>query len=148
MNLSEHFTLEEFLVSQEGTRHGIINTPSASALVNLGRLAESLELCRIILGHPIHINSGYRNPTLNRLVGGAHDSAHMYGMAADIICPKFGNALEVCRAIAGHGIDFDQIIFEFGAWCHFAIGDAGASPRKELLTIRNKKEGYVKGLLA
>src|SRR5688572_22298157 len=144
MKLTDHFTLEEFTASETGARLGIVNEPSASALANLHRLAESLELVRLILKKPIHINSGYRNSTLNRLVGGSPKSAHQFGLAADIICPAFGSALEVCKAIAEHGIDFEQIIHEFGSWCHFAIPDKGVHPRKELLTIRNSKEGYQK----
>src|SRR5690606_25195101 len=42
------------------------------------------ELIRAIGNRPIIINSGYRCPTHNRNVGGAKNSQHMYGKAADI----------------------------------------------------------------
>lgn len=148
MYLSEHFTLDELCISEIGARQGISNKPSESAQANLERLAQSLELVRIVLGNnPIHVNSGYRSPTVNRLVGGAPDSAHMYGLAADIICPAFGPPVEVCQAIANHGLDFQKIILEFGSWTHFQIPDVGVHPKKELLTIRTASEGYLKGLV-
>ena len=147
MKLSEHFTLEELCASETASRHGIANIPSPNALENLKRLAESLELVRLILKAPIHINSGYRSPALNRLVGGAANSAHQFGLAADVICPAYGNPLAVCHAVADHGIDFEQIIYEYASWMHFAIADEGMTPKKELLTIRNAKEGYLKGLI-
>ena len=35
-------------------------------------------------GRPVYINSGYRTPQHNEKVGGAKNSYHMYGAAADI----------------------------------------------------------------
>lgn len=144
MNLSEHFTFEELTASETAARLGIGNEPSESAFENLKRLADALETVRMVLRKPILITSGYRSKELNRMVGGSKNSAHMFGMAADFICPQFGTPLEVCRAVAKHGIDFDQIIHEYGRWCHFAIGDAGIAARKELLTAT--RNGYEKGL--
>lgn len=49
------------------------------------QLLEKLEQLRTAIGNrPIIINSGYRCPTHNRNVGGAKNSQHMYGKAADI----------------------------------------------------------------
>jgi len=42
------------------------------------------ELRRAIGNRPIIINSGYRCPTHNKKVGGAKNSQHLYGKAADI----------------------------------------------------------------
>lgn len=47
-------------------------------------LLAALEQLRTFLGHPLHIISGYRDPAHNRQVGGAADSMHIYGLAADI----------------------------------------------------------------
>jgi len=104
MMLSEHFSLEELTASEVAARAGIDNTPSPEAMGNLLRLAEGLELVRAALGNnPIHVTSGYRSPRLNQMVGGAKNSMHMQGLAADILCPSFGPPLEVCRAIATSG---------------------------------------------
>lgn len=47
-------------------------------------LAELLGELRIRIGRPVYINSGYRTPQHNKKVGGAKNSYHMYGAAADI----------------------------------------------------------------
>ena len=45
---------------------------------------EQLDDARAIAGVPFHITSGYRCPDHNKSVGGASESAHTSGMAADI----------------------------------------------------------------
>jgi hypothetical protein len=40
---------------------------------------------------PFRILSGYRCPSYNKSVGGAPTSAHMYGLAADIMCATSHN---------------------------------------------------------
>lgn len=152
MQLSTHFALEEFLTSDTAALHGIDNTPNSNALVNLKILANTLELVRELLGHPITITSGYRCAELNALVGGQKMSAHLDGMAVDFICPAFGSPLEVCRAINGSGIMFDQVISEHGGreghaeWCHLGIGYRGIGGRRMALTI--DKAGTRPGLEA
>src|SRR5947208_17025278 len=147
MMLSEHFSLEELPASEVAARAGIDNTPSAETMRNLLRLAAGLELVRAALGNnPIHVTSGYRSPRLNQMVGGAKNSMHTQGLAADILCPAFGPPLEVCRALARSGIGTDQIIHEFGAWCHVAFPRPGQIGRNELLTIRSVATGAELGL--
>ena len=43
-----------------------------------------LQLLRDICGHSLPIDSGYRCATYNKQIGGAGDSRHVYGDAADI----------------------------------------------------------------
>lgn len=53
---------------------------------NIYRLAEHLEVVRSRFdGAAIIINSAYRPPFVNRAVGGAENSQHLYGTAADIV---------------------------------------------------------------
>lgn len=147
MQLTEHFSLEELIASQTAARAGIDNTPSAAIVANLRVLAQGLEHVRAALGgKPIHVSSGYRSEALNRAVGGAGKSAHMLGLAADIICPQFGSPLEVCRAIVAAGVKTDQIIHEFGHWCHVAFAAANEVARGDLLTIASAARGYEHGL--
>src|SRR2546425_5160406 len=147
MMLSEHFSLEELTASEVAARAGIDNTPSAETMRNLLRLAAGLELVRAAIGNnPIHVTSGYRSPRLNQMVGGSKNSMHTHGLAADILCPTFGPPLEVCRAIATSGIPADQIIHEFGRWCHVGFAAEGQTARNELLTIANVATGYELGL--
>jgi hypothetical protein len=135
-NLSEHFTLDEFTLSQTAARLGLDNSPDAEALKNLKRLAESLEEVRSALGNvPILISSGYRSPTVNKAVGGAANSAHMSGLAVDFTAPQFGSVLATAKAIAKSGIEFDQVIFEYGRWVHLGLSHPGFESRAQLLSI-------------
>lgn len=49
------------------------------------RLVLLLQKIRDAIGKPITITSGYRCPTHNRNIGGATQSRHMQGQAADIV---------------------------------------------------------------
>jgi hypothetical protein len=147
MQLTDHFSLEELIASETAARQGIDNAPPAALMPNLRALAAGLELVRTALGgRPIHINSGYRCKALNTRIGGAKLSRHMDGLAADILCPSFGTPLEVCRAIVAAGVKPDQVIHEFGKWCHVSFAAPGAQPRGELLTIASAARGYEVGL--
>lgn len=149
MQLTDHFSLEELIASETAVRAGIDNNPPESIVANLRVLAAGLELVRAALGgRPIHLNSGFRCAALNAAVGGARNSMHMRGLAADILCPQFGSPLEVCRAIVAAKVPTDQVIHEFGKWCHVSFAAAGAKPRGELLTIASALRGYETGLNA
>lgn len=87
MRLSDHFTLEELVHSDEAIKNGILNVPGEKELSNLQLLASNiLEPARKTLDAPIFVNSGYRNKMVNFLpsVGGSKNSYHLKGMAADI----------------------------------------------------------------
>ena len=55
----------------------------ANIEANLTRLAEQLELLRRHIGLPLQVTSGYRCEEHNRLCGGAPESQHTQGLAAD-----------------------------------------------------------------
>lgn len=146
MKLSRYFTLEEFTDSQEAARRGISNAPDAAIAANLERLALAMDRVRELLGHPVFVSSGYRSPPLNKAIGGSKTSSHMQGLACDFACPGFGNPLEVAQAIAKSGIEFDQLIHEYGRWVHFGLAQNNAPVRGELLTAT--RGGYRAGLRA
>jgi zinc D-Ala-D-Ala carboxypeptidase len=149
MQLTEHFSLEELVASEVAARSGIDNTPPPWIMSNLKTLADGLEWVRAVLGgRLIHVNSGYRCAALNAAIGGASNSMHMQGLAADILCPEVGPPLVVCRAIVAGGIETDQVIYEFGLWCHVAFAAPGTRARRELLTIASAAQGYRQGLNA
>lgn len=142
MKLTDHFDLSEFTISQEAARRGIDNTPPPEVIENLYLLAMALEEVRARLGQPIVISSGYRSPALNEAVGGAANSAHVLGFAADLTCPGFGRPLSICRAIATlPGFRYDQVIHEFRGWCHLSI-----DPRGRMQTLTIDSNGTRKGL--
>lgn len=60
-------------------------------------IARHLQNIRNRIGWPMVLNSGYRNPYHNRNVGGARESAHMYGAAADVRPPDFNRNGKVER---------------------------------------------------
>lgn len=132
--LTTHFTLDELTHSQTADRLGIDNTASDEIVANLTRVAQTLERVRVLLGsRPITISSGYRSPDLNRAVRGARTSAHLFGLAADFICPGYGTPLQICKAIAASNIEFDQLIQE-GTWVHLGLAKAGEKARRQVLT--------------
>jgi zinc D-Ala-D-Ala carboxypeptidase len=146
-SLSEHFTLEELIISQTAARQGIDNTPSADIVRNLRKLAGMLEEVRSLLsGVPILVSSGYRCPELNKAVGGAKNSAHMDGLAADITAPAFGTVMQVARKIAASDLAYDQVIHEYGAWVHIGIAKDGVEPRGQKLSIF-KGTNYLNGIV-
>ena len=93
MNLSKNFTLSELTYSNAADSYNIENTPGRIELENLKKLChEVLQPIRDKFGKSIFINSGYRNPKVNRLVGGSSSSQHIKGEAADItVGSKEGN---------------------------------------------------------
>ena len=82
----KHFSISELTASATAQREGIDNTPTESAYHLLHVLVEKLlDPIREAWGEPIVVSSGYRCPELNTLVGGAKNSHHLLGCAADII---------------------------------------------------------------
>lgn len=122
MNLTPHFTLEEMILSQIAVRSGIANTPSKRQITSLTRLCENvLEPLRKLLGKPIHISSGFRNPKVNSLVGGSSTSQHMRGEAADITV-KGMTPQQLFEFIRATDLPYDQLIQEFDGWVHASYG--------------------------
>jgi hypothetical protein len=101
---------------------------------NLRNLAALLEKVRALLGsRPVLVSSGYRSPGVNAAVGGARDSLHLQGLAADFTCPSFGAPRAICLKIADSDLQFDQLICE-GTWVHIGLAPAGCAPRGQILT--------------
>jgi len=141
MNLSEHFTLAELTMSQTAARRGISNVPSPEVVDELRKLCVYvLQPLRQYVGMPIVISSGYRSPELNRAVGGAKESDHTFGRAADINVPNMAPRV-LCRHIVGMNLPFKQLIDEFGEWVHVSIELSGDAPRRQMLTARRAGNG-------
>jgi zinc D-Ala-D-Ala carboxypeptidase len=146
--LTEHFTLEEFTVSETAARRNISNVPSPQSYEykNLQRIAKVMEEVRILLNDkPIFITSGYRGPQVNAAVGGSKNSAHMSGLAVDFYCPDFGTPKQICKELEQHmkKLGIDQLIYEYGTWVH--LGLSANVPRHMALTIdhRGTRNGFV-----
>jgi len=132
-----HFSQAEFLFSDTANKIDDNNFPTWEITHNLERLAITMELIRSGLGaKPVTILSGYRSPVVNAEVGGATNSAHLYGLACDFVVPNYGTPLDVCNAIAPHlkFLQIDQLIWEFSDWVHLGLAIDG-EPRYQCLTI-------------
>ena len=78
MQLTDHFSLEEFTFSATAVRLGIDNTAPPEAVERLKRLAQMLEAVRAQLENKsLRISSGYRNAELNAVVSGAMTEASL-----------------------------------------------------------------------
>lgn len=107
MKLSEHFDLKELTV----TSSGLPNQPMPSELENLKKLVENiLEPLRVLYDKPIHINSGYRSPSVNLKAGGVATSHHLKGSCADITSPDNGLLFKLIK----ENFKFRQLIWEKG----------------------------------
>ncbi len=138
MKLSEHFSLEEMVFSQTATRRGIPNAPNGTVVNNLTRLCQMLESIRAHIERPIIITSGYRSQALNTFIGGAKNSQHCLGCAADFVVR--GMPVEqIMQVIIASDIPFDQVINEYGKWTHASVTkNEGNVPRREALIIDEK----------
>lgn len=134
MKLSNNFSLEELIKSSTADKCGIKNIPNQLELTNLKNLANKiLQPIREAYGKPIIISSGFRCSQLNTKVGGARNSDHLFGAAADIHTAS--NTYEdnkklwdVIISLKNKGkIHCRQIIWEYGnkksgpRWIHISI---------------------------
>lgn len=60
----------------------------SNAIFIADELAILVQKIRDAAKAPVTINSGYRTPSHNKANGGAENSMHLFGCAADLSCPK------------------------------------------------------------
>ena len=130
-----YFTLEELTKSNTAKAKGIDNTPDEQFIANLILLVDNvLDPLRKLYGKPIRINSGYRSKALNEVIGGAKNSQHMYGLAADI---TGGSKKEnkILFDLIKNNLPFDQLIDEHNmSWVHVSFKEGEL--RKEIKIIK------------
>lgn len=140
MKLTAHFDLSEFTRSESAKREGLDNTPTPEHLENIKILCEKvLEPIRLRFGS-INISSGYRGKLLNHFIGGAVNSDHCLGKAADIDMDDVGTGVtnkEIFEYIKNN-LEFDQVINEFNySWVH--VGYRQGANRKQVLKAVKEK---------
>ena len=107
-------------------REGIDNRPNKCAYHLLHVLVDQLlDPIREAWGEPIVVSSGYRCKELNALVGGAKNSHHLLGCAADIIAGNKADhrrLFNLIQQMQQEGkIRFTQLIAEKGyRWLHIS----------------------------
>ncbi len=112
----KYFTISELTRSATAKRLGINNNPTAEVRANLTALGEHiLDPLREAWGAPIIVTSGYRCPKLNKAVGGASKSQHMYGQAADIrtVSDRREDNMKLLRKLIEMELPFDKLIAEY-----------------------------------
>ena len=129
----KYFSISELLKSDTAIKNKLWNGAPKEAEENLRALVdEVLDPLREAYGRPIRVNSGYRCPKLNTLVGGTPNSQHMRGEAADIQ-PVVGNEAdlpELARILIENG-KFDQLII-YPTFIHVSYRKLGWN-RKQVL---------------
>ena len=143
MITDNYFTISELCRSTKAKENNIDNTPTPEAEANLVALRDNiLNPTRRLLGSCIYINSGYRCPELNALVGGVITSQHVTGEAADLDTRSLAKNRRLFEILVGLG-NFDQLIWEGqGEWIHVSYKSNGYN-RGEILAQNLTKTGYV-----
>lgn len=141
MNLSKNFTLEELCI----TTSRLGNVPDATSLLNLKTLVqEVLQPLRDLYQHPIKVNSGFRSAAVNAAAGGAKDSQHCKGEAADLDAADNSALFSLIRS----RLKFDQLIWEGGdsvqpAWVHVSFREGHNRGQVLRMQVINGQKHYV-----
>lgn len=121
INMNLNFSISELIRSQNAINAGIDNTPSIKETDNLLNLIfYILQPLRDKFG-AIKVTSGFRNQKVNFLAGGAINSNHLYGCAADII-PQNATFKQLYDYVV-QNLDYDECFIEKSSsakWLHVA----------------------------
>jgi hypothetical protein len=157
-DLTPNFSLDEFLISDTAAREGIANTPTAIHLTRLRTVtAPGMQIVRDVVGRAIVMTSAYRNPVINKMVGGVANSAHALAYATDsraAALSPFTYASIIRDAMKPGGklhAKVDQLILESGrsiVHISFDPRTGKGGPRGEVLTQKGGPGSpCVKGLV-
>lgn len=125
----KYFSIGELSQSDTADKMGIPNRPNTMQKMNMEKLIVNvLDPIRSLYGKPIYVNSGFRSESLNKAVGGAKNSQHMFGQAADITTgsrEENKKLWDVVMFLFQEGdIDFDQLIDEKNlSWIHISYNE-------------------------
>lgn len=123
MAFRQNFILENYTRSATADRMKIDNSPDPIALAGLLRLHAVLaEINWVISDVKFDVSSAYRCELLNKAVGGAKDSAHIKGLAADLITYKSSDLRKLYLDIKKSDLNYDQLIL-YDKHIHISIDD-------------------------
>ena len=135
---TKNFKPLDFFKSKTGDKHKINNLEEflkqpnhQEMLLNGIHLANRMQKLRDLLNNiyqnkigeeiTIVINSAYRSPKINNLVGGSQKSQHMQLQACDFYSPELENIRlgDILRAVKEAKFEVDQMLVE-ETWIHFS----------------------------
>ena len=145
-----YFTITELCYSETAKAKGIDNSPTTEVRANLVTLVNNLlDPLREAWKSPIRVTSGYRCGVLNKAVGGSTTSAHLYGLAVDIV-PVNGRIKDFKEFCATYFADkkqrFDQVILETkGAreWVHIGLSTKDGRKRGQIMEYDGHQYTYL-----
>jgi hypothetical protein len=140
--ISKHISWKEATHSNYAKQYNITNKPSEEHIENMELLAEKVfEPLREWVDAPIRVNSMFRSEKLNTAIKGSSVSSHLKGQAMDITSMGGKSNLEMFHYIKDN-LEFDQLIWEFGAepkWLHVSYREDN---RKQILVTKRKGVYY------
>jgi len=135
---TKNFKPLDFFKSKTGDKHKINNLEEflkqpnhQEMLLNGIHLANKMQKLRNLLNYiyknkigkevTIVINSAYRCPKINNLVGGSKNSQHMQLQACDFYSPELENIklIDIIKAVKEAKFEVDQMLVE-ETWIHFS----------------------------
>lgn len=134
--VSKHFTFHEVTYSPTAKKYKLNNNPSRGDFKTIKYTANRMEKIRKIIGQPLKVNSWYRSPNLNRVIGGSTTSAHRDGLAVDFSIK--GNARIAFDRIKRSGYSFDQMIYyKRRNYVHISFRKKEKTERRQTFIKRN-----------
>lgn len=119
----QRFVLETYTNSATADRLKIDNSPDALSIRNLLHLHAVLaEINWNISKVPFDVSSAYRCELLNKAVKGAKNSAHLKGLACDLITYKASDLRQLYLDIKNSELNYDQLIL-YDTHIHISIDE-------------------------
>lgn len=91
-------------------------------------------------GGPLHVTSGFRSKEYNEAIGGAQESQHVDGAAADLQSDMFSPE-RLAALVISEGLPYDQLIVERRSdgrgWVHVSYGPRHRRQALQCLDGRN-----------
>lgn len=118
-----YFSIEEMTKSETASKKGIDNGfPSIETVCNAFKVLYTLDLVRAHIDKPVFINSGYRCKELNKAVGGAENSYHTKGLAADFRTDSKEDIPRMYKFLQKNTKRFNiQELIKYDTFIHMAI---------------------------
>ena len=142
--ISKNFSYAEFEASPTAKENGIRNVINDFGVRDAIKefVEKVLQPLRNKWGKALEINSGYRCPALNALVGGAATSQHVKGEAADIKAPNPIKLAQLAYDTPSIWREVDQMII-YPTFVHFSHRKGGPQ-RQQILYNKSYRGAHVR----